>query len=318
MSGKSPPLRHSSEPRSEPRAEPRNEPRGTDAELVLRDESDEIIDNLKQELGALQAQLNRYKTGGTGAAGAGGAGGGTVRLEDERRALDFGLTPHIASRLQIPAEELTERLERLIAQVQDPAVRAELEACRDTSYFLSETFLRIAEQHQALTDSLTADALVMDARSFCERLESALQQRSLGVRVEAASPLPAQLRLSPLSAITVLITLTELAVSLFGGSERITVACPRLDDAEEGADTFLQLQITGGKAWKDVPEGEAVSAAAIRSGARSRAVVDLLYVEKIIEMRGGSLDFLRRNQRVTGFTVHLPITLLKKPAAARA
>ena len=45
--------------------------------------------------------------------------------------------------------------------------------------------------------------------------------------------------------------------------------------------------------------------------------MDLLYVEKIIEMRGGSLDFLRRKDRVCGFTVHIPITLLKKgrPAA---
>ena len=309
MSGKSPPIRQGTGSRTEPRTEP-----GADSELVLRDESDEIIDNLKQQLGALQAQLNRYKP----SSGAGGSAGGTIRTTDERRALDFGLTPHIASRLQIPAEDLAERLNRLIEQVQDPAVRAELEACRDSAYFLNETFQRIAEQHEALTDSLTADPLVMDSRTFCERLESALHQRSLGVRVEATSPLPAQLRLSPQSAITVLMTLAELAVGLFGSTERLTVACPRLADAEEGADTYLLLQITGAKAWKDVAEGEAVSAVAIRSGARSRAVVDLLYVEKIIEMRGGSLDFLRRNHRVCGFTVHIPITLLKKSAPGPA
>ena len=299
MSGKSPPTQQSQDKRAK-----------SEAELVLRDESDEIIDNLKQQLQALQVQLNRYKPPG-------GAGGGTLRgIIDERRALDLGLTPHIASRLQVPAEELTERLERLIAQVDDPALRAELEACRDTAFFLSDTFLRIEQQHQALTDALTADALVMDAQAFRERLESSLRQRSLTVRVEPISPLPAQLRLSPQSAITVLTTLAELSADLFGKAERLTLACPRLEDAEEGADTFLQLQISGAKAWGEVAEGEAVSAVAIRSGARSRAVVDLLYVEKIIEMRGGSLDFLRRNQRVCGFTVHIPITLLRKQAPA--
>jgi hypothetical protein len=328
MSSKSPPTSQSQrrggppvEPGSAGRAEAsrpgrageerpeRAEEERAEAGLVLRDESDAIIDNLKQQLGALQAQLNRYKTPG--------AGGGTIRRDDgERQALDFGLTPHIASRLQIPAVELTARLDRLIEQVQDPALRAELEQCRDTAFFLSDTFQRIGEQHQALTDSLTADALVMDARSFCERLESSLRQRSLAVRVETVSALPAQLRLSPQSAITVLMTLAELAGDLFGRTERLTVACPRLEDAEEGADTFLQLQISGGESWGDVAEGEAVSAVAIRSGARSRAVVDLLYVEKIIEMRGGSLDFLRRNQRVCGFTVHIPITLLKKALPA--
>jgi hypothetical protein len=314
MSRKAPPTDQSQQDRSAARGEPRAAagaaaPGGP--ELVLRDESDEIIDNLKQQLQALQAQLNRYKT--TGAAG------GTIRTDDnERQALDFGLTPHIASRLQIPAEELTARLERLIEQVQDPALRAELEQCRDSAFFLSDTFQRIGEQHQALTDSLTADALVMDAQAFCERLEGSLRQHSLSVRVETVSALPAQLRLSPQSAITVLMTLAELAEDLFGSTERLTVACPRLDDAEEGADTYLQLQISGKETWGEVAEGDAVSAVAIRSGARSRAVVDLLYVEKIIEMRGGSLSFLRQNQRVCGFTVHIPITLLKKSLPGHA
>ncbi|HKI99034.1 MAG TPA: hypothetical protein VKB51_11215 [bacterium] len=299
MSSKSPPIAQSKAERTDA---------GTD--VVLRDESDEIIDNLKQQLQALQAQLNSYKR-----ATPPGGSGGTIRPEpDERQTLDLGLTPHIASRLQIPAEELTQRLERIIEQVTDPSLRAELEACRDTAFFLSDTFQRIEQQHQALTDSLTADALVMDAGTFRERLEGSLRDRSLAMRVEAVSPLPAQLRLSPQSAITVLTTLAELTEDLFGRAQQITVACPRMDDAAEGADTFLQLQITGDAPWAEVAEGEAVSAVAIRSGARSRAVVDLLYVEKIIEMRGGSLDFLRRAQGVCGFTVHIPITLLKKVA----
>jgi hypothetical protein len=295
MSSKSPPIEQSQAQR---RAG------GADSELVLRDESDEIIDNLKQQLSALQAQLNRYKDPAGGAAG--------TQAGDERRALDLGLTPHIASRLQVPAEELTQRLERLIEQVTDPALKAELEACRDTAFFLSDTFQRIEQQHEALTDSLTADALVMDAQTFRERLESSLGQRNLAVPVEVVSALPAQLRLSPLSAITVLMTLAELARELFGETERLTLACPQLADTAEGADTHLQLQIFGAAPWGEVAAGEAVSSVAIRSGARSRAVVDLLYVEKIIEMRGGSLDFLRRNQRVSGFTVHIPITLLRR------
>ncbi|NIR98355.1 MAG: hypothetical protein GWO39_10130, partial [Gammaproteobacteria bacterium] len=73
-----------------------------DADLVLRDESDEIIDNLKQQLSTLQKELERFQ-GGADAAGA-----------TERAGLEAGLAPHIASRLQMPADELSGRLERLL------------------------------------------------------------------------------------------------------------------------------------------------------------------------------------------------------------
>lgn len=309
MSSKTPPIRQTRDARETPAAPAAAAGRAPGAEpsLVLRDESDEIIDNLKEQLAALQSQLHRYKKQD------GAAGGGVLPpVEDERRALDFGLTPHIAGRLRMPTEELAQRLARLVGQVEDPALKAELEHCRDTASFLGATFQRIGEQHLNLTESLTADALEMEATAFCERLESALRQRNLQLRVEVASALPARLRLSPQSAVTVLMTLTELAGDLFGQTERLTVGCPGLEGVAEGEDTHLHLEITGDTPWGAVADGEAVSAVAIRSGVRSRAVVDLLYVEKIIEMRGGRLEFCRQGQRVCGLSVHIPITLLRK------
>ncbi|NIP73429.1 MAG: hypothetical protein GWO16_10555, partial [Gammaproteobacteria bacterium] len=67
------------------------------------------------------------------------------------------------------------------------------------------------------------DRLELRAEDFCERLQAALRERDLATRVEPVSPLPEQLTLSPQSAITVLMTLAELAADLFGQPERLTV-----------------------------------------------------------------------------------------------
>ncbi|MEE8394424.1 MAG: hypothetical protein V3S29_00100, partial [bacterium] len=66
-------------------------------ELVLRDESDEIIDDLKGQLAGLRGQLAAFKNAGGDDAGDSG------RLA---RAWNAGLAPHLATRLQVPAQEL--------------------------------------------------------------------------------------------------------------------------------------------------------------------------------------------------------------------
>lgn len=277
-------------------------------EVVLRDESDEIIDTLKTQLRALQAQLDRYKAHEGGTLPPDADAGRTITAG----ALDLGLTPHIASRLEMPAGELTARLERLIAQVSEPEIKSELEQCRETAFFLFDTFRRIGEKHEQLTTSLTADTLVMGGEEFRGHLETSLHEHEVAVAVTLDAPLPGRLALAPQSVVTVLITLAELARDLFGQADRFTLGCPGLAETAQGEGGWLRLRITSERAWKGSGEGEAVSTAAIRSGIRSRAVVDLLYVEKIIEMRGGSLDFFREGARIHGFEVNLPVTLLEK------
>ena len=295
MSTKSPPIEESVENRSEDTAT---------EEVVLRDESDVIIDNLKSQLHNLKRQLDRYQsTGGPPPEGApplqAGAAGG-----------DAGLTERIASRLQIPAEELAERLERLIIQINDPELKAELAHCRETAFFLSDTFRRISEKHGQLTESLTAEALELDTEDFRSRLDASLHDRNLPIEISAQGPLPARIKVAPQSVITVLVTLADLAVDLFGSPGKALLSCPHWNAPGDGGTGTIVLRVTCPQALQGMDGAEAVSVAVLRSGIRSRAVVDLLYVEKIIEMRGGVLEFAREEGEVTGFSVSLPITVV--------
>lgn len=273
----------------------------------MRDESDAIIDTLKRRLESLQRQMARYQGDKAGRAADREAQGGT---------LDIKLTPHIASRMEIPAEELGARLQRLIGQIADPELKSELEHCRETAFFLFDTFRRIREKHEDLIGSLTADSLVMKATEFSRRLETSLHDRRLPVQVSSVSPLPYRLALSPQAVITVLATLADLAVAICGQPSQIAISCPELDAAVEGEETRLCLQITSNQAWRGIEGQEAISSVAIRSRIRSSAIVDLLYVEKIIEVRGGSLQFFKRQGQVYGFEVFIPITLLEKDEPA--
>jgi len=94
-------------------------------EVTLRDESDEIVDNLKARLTSLQSQLDAYKNADSRPQAAGGGGN-----EDLVSAWNAAVTPHLASRLQLPAEELTHRLDRLIEQrlIENIVRRAQLSA----------------------------------------------------------------------------------------------------------------------------------------------------------------------------------------------
>jgi len=262
-------------------------------EVLLRDESDEIIDTLKNQLQSLQRQLDDSRKDSS-----------KDPQEKLRSRWHSELTPHIASRLQMPAEELTERLERLIDQVDEPELKGELEHCRETAFFLFDTFRRIGEKHDDLTESLTAEVRTVKTVEFQRLLDEALKERGLPVSTLLKEPLPEELELSQQSLITVLITLSSLAAAIFG--ENITL---EISDADKGRGSLerIRLVIRSQNSLDSLKKGEALSSLAIRSGLNSTAVVDLLYVEKIIEMRGGLLGFFTQGQRTNGFDVTLPV-----------
>lgn len=270
--------------------------KGTEKVVVIRDEADAIIDNLKSELNALQSQLTHYRDAGGGPPDQGRGTGPSAR------AYDASLTPHIAARMEIPAEELTRRLEQLIGQIDDRQLQEELEQCRDTASFMHDTFRQISEKHQRLTDSLTAPPQEMDAEAFCNHLEESLHERNLMVPLTKGLGLPRRLSLSPQTVITILATLTELAADIFSLPSKLIVA------GDAGAGESLLLRIECGETREMRRGEEPLSALVIRSGIRSKSVVELLYVEKIIEMRGGSLKFMERDGKAGGFEVRLPLS----------
>ena len=273
--------------------------------VVMRDESDEIIDDLKRQLAALQTELSRFNSEDTEAAeGAGGKAGrksgrkgGRAKLVQEFNA---GFAPHLAERLQVPAEELTQRLTRLIEQVSDPELKAELELARETAFFLSSTFHRIQDNHRLLTESLVAERIELQVTEFFEQVARTLEQRGLA-RPQVSSQGAAageRMTASPLAAATVLSTLSELANAVFGGAPRMTLT--------RGTSSHLRLRVETDRPWRGV-EGDEVSSVVFRPGVRAASVVDVLYIEKIIELQGGRLSFYRESGQVMGFEVLWPL-----------
>ncbi len=269
-----------------------------DTAVVMRDESDEIIDSLKRQLEGLQQQLADYRAGG-GAAPPPESPGASQRqaLLEEWGA---GFTPYLASRLQIPAEDLTQRLARVIDQVSDPDLRRELEHCRDTASLLFSTFRRIQDNHRLLTESLIAEKMDIPADAFCRQVEAALRARGHEAPRIEGTPAGTTLHVAAGAACAVVATLAELVHTLFGPP-----VLTRVDLSAAASAGEFRLQIATPRPWQGV-EGEEVSALVFRSGVRAHSIVDLLYVEKIAELQGAAVRYLRQDGAVHGLEVTWP------------
>ena len=260
--------------------------------VVIRDESDEIIDSLKRQLESLRSQLAKSRGGAVSAASAADA----AALHD----LKSDLAPFLASKLEAPADDLTRRLGRLVSQVSDPELRRDLEQCRETASYLFTTFRRIRDNHQLLTDSLAAEKIEVIAEDFCRALGESLSARGHNApRVEGLRP-GLRLKVASGAAAAVIATLAELVTTLFGPPVLTAIDLARAQDS--GA---FRLRIATPRPWEGI-EGDEITSLALRGGMRAHSVVDLLYVEKIVELQGGSVTYLRENGRVHGLEVTWP------------
>lgn len=277
-------------------------------ELVLRDESDEIIDTLKSQLKSLKTQLDAYKTADSGGPGPPQPAGG--EQEELMKAWNAGLAPHLATRLQMPTEELTARLDRLIEQADEPELRQELERCRDLAYFLFETFRKISSSHRLLTESLTAPKEKVEMAEFGRMLERALPPTAAAPKVRLAPELPEHIVFTSRSANTIMKALAELAMTLFGKELHIDVGLIPPGEKGPGEPGYLRFRLAGETSWADPAREQGreqeVAAFAMKRGITANTVVDLLYVEKIIELQGGDFSFHREKGRVHGFELFLP------------
>jgi len=275
-------------------ADPTVKPSTQAPELVLRDESDEIIDDLKAKLNALQGQLEGLK-----------AGGGEPPTPEEQAHQEMlghwhaGLTPHLASRLEVPAEELTEKLESLLPRISDPQLRQELEEARDQAFFLYDTFRKINDHHEALTDSLTARPEALSPQQLQHLLEDGGPAGILPVELDAG--LGSKLWLAGSAVSTIVRALVQLGQDIGGSNFGV-----QLSQAQSEEGPALRLSIKGQTPWPGMEDATEVSAFVFRPGVTAETVVDLLYVEKIIEIQGGGLSLHREGHQVTGFEVLLP------------
>jgi hypothetical protein len=79
----------------------------------------------------------------------------------------------------------------------------------------------------------------------------------------------------------------------------------RVDLTGVDSSGVFRLQIATPRPWQGV-EGDQVSELVFRSGVRAHSIVDLLYVEKIAELQGATVRYLREGGVVHGLEVTWP------------
>ncbi len=277
--------------------------------VLLRDESDAIIDNLKRQLEALQGELAEYKSADAGGRGTLPPSPPRPPGEDDLATWNAALTPHLTRRLQAPAAELTARLERIIEQVDDPELREELERCRETAFYLFDTFRQISDNHRQLTDSLDDERRVVALADLCRMLEHSRGDAATPLPVTPALGMPRMLALRSQSLLTISGKLARLAADVRGIGPRGEGLRIELEyhGAPDTPDAQLELRMLTSDAWEPLRDMQDVSSVAFRAGATAESVVNLLYVEKIVQLQGGTLAFHQEGGAVHGFTVRVPV-----------
>ena len=277
-------------------------------ELVLPDESDQIISDLRSQLRSLQDELEVYKhedpttAGGAGIPGEPPPGGAAGAVPELQWRDDFA--PHVVARLQGPAEELTARLERVIAQVEDPALREELERCRQTAFYLFDTFRQIGDHHRLLLESIAEDHDRISMATLRAGLEAELAALGADVPLEFGEGLPEDA--AAISATVPLIgkTVARIATQLIGALIRVEVAREVSSNGPTGDAICMTITCAGQREGLDAVQD--ASQIVFSPGVSAITVVDWLYMEKIVELQGGSLTLYHEQGKARGFRVRLP------------
>ena len=270
--------------------------------MELPDESDSIIEDLKAQLKSLQGQLTAQQEGGSDSPQSAQAGGAEPPTTGRNAiaAWNAAFAPQIAARLQTPTEELTARLDRLIVQVQDPQMRKELEHCQQTAFYLFDTFRKISENHRALIDSLAEEEAVLEPAIFRKAL--AAEMSAFGTGIAITGNVPPMVGAIPQSILTVVKTLARVAGQLMGEVKTL-----HLDSGpSDGSREVLCLTIACGGGVDGLVNVESPSQMIFKPGVSAVTVVDWLYMEKIVELKGGSLTLHHEAGRAAGVRIVIP------------
>jgi len=282
----------------------------TPGEVVLPDESDRIIADLRSQLRSLQSQLSVYQKDQRGSAlpAAEGAGAGPPAAEaghPPRAQWSDEWAPQVADRLRAPAHDLTERLERVIAQVQDPALRDELEHCLQTAFYLFATFRHISENHRLLLESLEQDRGRIGIAALREALQAELAAQGSAAIPDVAGHSGDQDLSLAAATPAVAATVARIAAELIGQVIRVTVESEsgRSPRAPRGT---VCITVACAGARRELNALDNAAQLIFKPGVSAVTVVDWLYMEKIVELQGGTLRLYHRGDRTAGFQLRLP------------
>jgi len=293
----------------------------TAEELVLPDESDRIISDLRSQLDSLQQQLSIYRKEGApgpkSAAGAGGRPPAAGAPDAKGRDWSGEWAPEVADRLRGPAQDLTSRLERLIDQVQDPGLRQELELCLETAFYLFATFRHISDNHRLLMQSLEEEKAPLDLGALRDRLRAELGAQGMAVTPETEGNWSQFSSNLPQSLVSVTTTVARIAAELVGKVIRVTLTCERALGGRAPRDGIC-ITVACAGARDDLRTMDNAAQLVFKPGVSAITVVDWLYMEKIVELQGGSLRLYHRGDRAAGFQVRIPLELAREASDAES
>jgi hypothetical protein len=289
-------------------------------ELVLPDESDRMIADLRSQLRSLQGQLASYQQDGQkespkeeranppAPASAAGAGGQPPIATDggaPKQSWSDEWAPQLADRLRAPAQDLTARLERVIAQVQDPVLRDDLEHCLQTAFYLFATFRHISDNHRLLLGSLEQEQARIGLAALRDALQKELSAQGSSTVPDVAGEGANQgFRVSP-AAPAVAATVARIAAELIGEVIRVTVESESGRSPRAPRDTIC-ITIACAGTRRELTSVESASDLIFKPDVSAVTVVDWLYMEKIVELQGGTLRLYHRGDRAAGFQLRLP------------
>jgi hypothetical protein len=282
-------------------------------ELVLPDESDRIIADLRTQLRLLQGQLAVYRQDGhkdsqpipATAAGAGGQPPSHPEGDAARQSWSDEWAPRLADRLREPAQDLTARLERVIEQVQDPALRDELEHCLQTAFYLFATFRHISDNHRLLLESLESARPRIGVEALREGLQNELNSQGNSTVPDLAGAGGNPLLSLSAAAPAVAATVARIAGELIGQVIRVTMEPESGRTSRAPRDTIC-ITIACAGTRRELTSVDNISQLIFRPDVSAVTVVDWLYMEKIVELQGGTLRLYHRGDRAAGFQLRLP------------
>ncbi len=247
--------------------------------LMLRDEADAIIDNLKRQLDALQHQLSSQRKS---------AAASQQKPANTPKTPPFqttALMPQVVGRLGEGAAELASRLEKTAQEIPDPTLRKEIAGCQIQAGQLHLALNQIPSRHQLLEERLSGEDSIVSVAALAEQLAAAVKascSRDIPVRT---NNLPDTLSLSPACLFTMVSALSAFASEIFTDLTDIL-----LQPATPAQPPTLEILLQGAQPINQAVPADVIAAVLTRP-TTSQVLVDLLYIEKILDMRNGNMGF---------------------------
>ncbi|MBF0239562.1 MAG: HAMP domain-containing histidine kinase [SAR324 cluster bacterium] len=297
------------------------------SEKSLPDESDQIINDLEQQLAALRRQLSQHEASPKTQIHKIESSDNSpdqerqmvqlqikreqiAKLQEQQVELQHraSLVSHITEKLESPFSTINNNLEQLINRVKDPEVAKALQQCKNLAFSMMKNVQSIHTQSKQLDQNLTPVKKRVEILPFFRALAKSLGERGKTVKLFASPHFaPASDLDQELFQNAIMVLLREF--SRMSQEETIKIIIRQNHNQTYNIPhETLGVALVGDTDWQ-LPDDEEMQAFLKRAMTSSEEYgLDLLYAKKIIETHRGALAFYRENGKVVGFDISLPLT----------